>query len=152
MINTIAVQLSGRNALRALRGIVVITMTGIPVAGCATQWTAGVQDQTVKVETTSSRATVFKGVTVEQSGENMEIRGKLSHRWPSRAPIRGHIDLSVIAADGAVLWEASIEYRRRSVKSRTALFHTMLELDPPPGSTVYVRHHEASMHDSVNRC
>lgn len=138
---------SGGNAIRYMRGHLVLLLVAASVSGCATRGQDLVRDRTVTVESISSPRATVRRVTVEQRGPDMEIRGELSRRWPGRGSIPGHVDMSLIGPDGTVLWEASLGYWRWSIKSRTAVFHVKPRLEqPPPGSTLRVRHHNAPLH------
>ncbi|MBZ0070138.1 MAG: hypothetical protein K8I04_00185 [Gammaproteobacteria bacterium] len=142
--------LSAANAIRPMHGFLMILIAAVLVNGCATQGRDLVHDRTVTVESGPSPLATVRRVTVEQRGPDMEIRGEFSRRWPGRGPIPGHIDVSLIDRDGTALWEASLDYRRRSIKSRITVFHVKLEVEPPPGSTLRVLHHNAPIHEPTN--
>lgn len=130
--------------IHSLLSILIIAL----VSGCATVGKDLVRDNTVKIEKVSSRWAKVQFVRVVQEGDTVALRGEV-RRWPTgRGPIPGHIDLEVIGPDGGVLEQATLNYQRRSVKSRYAGFHGTLDTIPPTGSTIRVIH-DLRSHDAM---
>lgn len=125
--------------IKTLAAIAILTNLTV-TAGCATAGRNLVRDNTVKIEKVSSKQATITSVNVIQEGDQVMLRGEVRRRLVSRGHIPGHIDLEVIGADGSVLEESVIDYHRRSVKSRYAIFHDTLRVTPPPGSTIRVTH------------
>jgi len=125
--------------IKTLAAIAILTTLTL-TAGCATVGKDLVRDNTVKIETVSSKWATISSVSVIQEGDKVMLRGKVRRPLAGRGHIPGHIDLKVIGADGSVLEESSIVYHRRSLKSKSAIFHTTLKVTPPPGSTIRVIH------------
>ena len=132
--------------------VVLLTIFGIP-AGCATMGNDLVANDAVKIEKVGSARGTIGPVRAIQEGEEVALSGEVRRRPFGRGPIPGFIDLEVLNPQGDVLEQCVIDYDRPSPNARYANFHAVLEVAPPTGSTIRVRHdpHVASA-DEQDRC
>jgi hypothetical protein len=113
------------------------------ISACASGMVNLVTDGTVKLETVSSRAIHFERVAIYASDTGLVVSGELHKRHHGRGPISGHIDIQVVASDGAILATTNIKYYRGSHKSRTSNFFVEIPIELPMNSTVRIMHHDA---------
>lgn len=123
-----------------LSGMMVIT-------GCATN-TSLVKEEDVAIGRVDSGSARITHAYLQTSGTEMVLRGELQRRFPSRGPIPGHLHVELIAPDGAVFKEATIGYKRMSVKSRIAKFHLEIPAAPSNVQSVRIIHHDLRSHMS----
>jgi hypothetical protein len=102
-----------------------------------------VTEEDVTIERVDSRSARIILAYLETSGTEMVLRGELQRRSPGRGPISGHLHIELIAPDGAVFKEASIGYKRLSVKSRIANFHIEIPGTPSDIKTIRIVHHDS---------
>lgn len=123
-----------------LAGMMVIT-------GCATN-TSIVKKENVAIERVDSGTARIGHAYLQASESGMVLRGELQRRFRSRGPIPGHLHIELIAPDGAAFKEATIGYRRMSVKSRIAKFHLEIPATPSDIKSVRIIHHDLRSHMS----
>lgn len=114
----------------------------VVLSGCARN-TSLVKEEDVAIERVDSGSAHITRAYLKTSGTAMVLRGELQRRFPSRGPIPGHLHIELIASDGAAFKEATIGYRRMSVKSRIAKFHIEIPAVPSDIRTVRVIHHDS---------
>lgn len=132
-----------------LRSIAVpVALAGIVVlSGCAAN-TSLVKEEDVTIERVDSRSARISRTYLQTSDATMVLRGELQRRFPGRGPIPGHLHIELIAPDGVAFKEATIGYKRMSVKSRIAKFHIEIPGMPSDLRSVRVIHHDAISHMS----
>lgn len=124
--------------------IAVISMVAM-TTGCATMSRDLVRENTLNIEKVSSKIGTVTDVHIVQDESQVRIYGELTHSTLGRGTIPGHVDLEVIGPDGDVLEQTTIEYHRRSMKSKISTFHSTLQTMPPVGSTIRVIHNTSSL-------
>jgi len=117
------------------------------LTGCATN-TSLVKEEDVAIERVDSGSARITHAYLQTSETAMVLRGELQRRFPSRGPIPGHLHIELIAPDGAMFKEATIGYKRMSVKSRIAKFHLEIPAIPSNVKSVRVIHHDLRSHSS----
>jgi hypothetical protein len=109
--------------------------------GCAANTTL-VKVDDLPIERVDSRNARITQAYLETSGTEMVLRGELKSRFPGRGPILGHLRIELIDSNGAVSKEASIGYRRLSVKSPIARFHIEIPDSPSEIKSLRVVHRD----------
>ncbi|MHC4645871.1 MAG: hypothetical protein ACYTBJ_10225 [Planctomycetota bacterium] len=79
------------------------------ISGCATNRTDLVDEGIVSVETVPSERVKVLWTDVYQDGQDWVVYGVLHRRSQTSCPIRAHVDISILSADGTILEEARTE-------------------------------------------
>lgn len=150
MIKTIETRQSKKVNFKAKLNSFLVTggLAGVMIlSGCATNMSL-VKEEDVAIERIDSRSARITRAYLQTSETAMVLRGELQRRFPSRGPIPGHLHIELVAPDGTAFKEATIGYRRMSVKSRIAKFHSEIPAVPSDVKKVRVIHHDPWSHES----
>lgn len=97
-----------------------------------------------EVEIDRSRYAYFERVTVRSSGGATEVNGLIRSRNPYSRVFPGHINISVIAADGEQLDVFEVAYRLRRLPRKTtriATFRVVVPYNIEPESRIRLAYH-----------
>ncbi len=111
------------------------------LGACAAPGTNPISQDRIGVERIDSSTAHIGYVFATENDTGIRVRGSVRRSPPLRGPIPGHIDLSIISPEGALVERKLVDYRRRDVHSREAHFSTLLTAEWPPGTTLRLRHH-----------
>ena len=133
-----------KRLLHALAMSVVV----LTLSGCATiNMGEYLDDKTVKIERIDSKHAKIGFVNIKRSDQETWIRGDIKPCIQTRGPIFGHLHVNVKSPDGKSIFNDTVDYKRRSVKARTAQFSVTLNLPIEDKSTITIKHHYFSSSD-----
>jgi len=99
-----------------------------------------------KIDTVSSQKASVSQVSLIKTTEGYVLKGKVYNKIKNRSvPIPGHVDISIIDAEGKTIATNTASIHRISKKSRFAKFTYTLTESPVEGSSIRVRHHNAPL-------
>lgn len=120
-------------------------VTGIGVlAGCAAPRHALVGQAAPPVEVVSSIYATISGIDIQSDGESLFISGVLRHRSSSTTRPHGHVDVSVVGADGTEIQKVGTQCKGARISRRKmgpCHFATRLSIPPSPGAKVTIEYH-----------
>lgn len=115
------------------------------ISGCAAKRVSLVDNGTVSVERVRPESRHLSSIDVYQDGDEMVVASIVKRRHPLCLVARGHVDVTVLGPDGAVLKQAGTSHISQEVGTRirtkrrfTSLFETRIPMTAPKGSTVRV--------------
>lgn len=119
-----------------------ILLPALVLSGCATfsETDADVPEVAV-IEKIDSEWARIGGVTLTRMESALHVRGEVLRKIAGRGPIRGHIHIEAFGADARSLINLEVDYRRRSIKARSAWFSQTLNIDPTLAKQLRVAHH-----------
>lgn len=95
------------------------------------------------VRVDSNHATIGV-VNITRGDQKTWIRGDIRRRLSTRAPILGHLHINVKMPDGRSVFNDTVDYKRKSVKARTAQYYVTVNTPIEDGSTIFIKHHTAN--------
>lgn len=99
-----------------------------------------------KINTIESKKATISNVKLLKDDGSYVIKGKVHSKLKNRiTPIPGHVDISVVGADGKTINTSPVSIHRVSRKSRYARFELTLKVTPSTGNTIRVAHHNAPL-------
>jgi hypothetical protein len=99
-----------------------------------------------KVETVKSSKVNISEVNLLKITDGYVVNGKVSNKSRNyRLAIPGHVDISVMDANGKAINTTSALIHRINRKSRFARFKQELSQSPVKGNTIRVAHHNAPL-------
>ena len=105
----------------------------------------------IPVEIESTPYVTVSNASAVQAGNHFKISGNVTRR--GKVPFPGHVDLVVLAEDGAVLEKKKIPIPGLNSKRKGRMdirFDTVLDFDLPVNAHVILRYHSPG--DSQKRC
>jgi len=98
-----------------------------------------------KIDTVNSNKATVSNIKLQKNNESYILKGKVYNTVKSRTPIPGHVDISVIDANGKTVNTTPVSIYRSSKKAQFAKFKQVLKVSPTTGSTIRVTHHNAPL-------
>ena len=98
-----------------------------------------------KIDTVNSKKANVSNIKLVKTKEGYVVKGQVRGTVKSRTPIPGHVDISVVDANGKTVNTTPASFYRTSKKSRFAKFQQVLNVSPAAGSSVRIAHHNAPM-------
>lgn len=95
----------------------------------------------IAIERVDSAHAEVGSVQVRGSAEGIQVQARLHKRFAGRSPIRGHLHVEALGANGAVLAEAITPYRRLNPKMGLSEFSQPLAVSPGQVRVVRITHH-----------
>lgn len=111
-------------------------------SGCALQHGDYALDGRLRIELSPPTGPLFYGVEVTQRGDELLVSG-----FGRRPKPRGHVEIVVIAPDGALLARSCADALPPAAvpnRSYNYRFKALLPVVPPPGSTLRVTYADSS--------
>jgi hypothetical protein len=131
-----------KKTVRCVLRKVAVGITIMMACGCASNRIDLVDNGMVTVETIDSKPVSVSRASVYQDGADLVISGTVKRQYHTVIADRGHIDIIVLAPDGAALTRMCGHYKPRlSRKKRAAHFTARLPLPLQRGSVVRIVHH-----------
>lgn len=131
-----------------LMTFVVIASFSILPAYAGNAVTDLLKNNTVTVEQNASKSAKVTDVKVLQKDSGATISGKVelvSDSSLSRhRALPGHVDISIVDTEGNIKKLASVQYKKISIKSRSAKFSYDLTSVPKSGSKLVITHNTKS--------
>lgn len=110
------------------------------LAGCSTmRWDPEVHH--VSVASTSSEYVEISKVNIHKADKGITVFGELKPRHIARKIPSGHVNIEVVAQDGATVAEESADYHRIGKllkRPQRYSFSAIIPITPPEGSTIRV--------------
>jgi len=126
--------------------LVRFVIFSIVVCGCGEVQTADISSVAVSHENLPLEDIQVFNVDCRQDGEELVVSGRVRRSCNFCCDdVRGHVDLVLLDAEGAVLGSASAFYRPRSIPksgSRYSSFSTRLKMTLPEGAVIRTAYHE----------
>jgi len=99
-----------------------------------------------KITTVESKKATISNAKLIKANGGFVIKGKVHSKLKNRiTPIPGHVDISVVGADGKTINTSPVSIHRVSKKSRYARFEQTLKVTPSAGNTIRIAHHNAPL-------
>lgn len=111
------------------------------LAGCGTHARAA-QETTVPIERVNSRSVTITRAQLQHKNEKLILLGEIRNRFPTRAPIPGHLQIELIAHNGDIFKQAVIGYRRTNIKANTARFQLDIPFTLSQFERIRITHHD----------
>lgn len=116
------------------------------LAACAPRGVDLTRDRTATIEAAPSKNVRFRRTRAHQSSETLLVSGQVHGTRRSAFPASGHVDVAVLAPDGAVLAETRtsgmhVPRRRPGRTSTGRRFAARLPVVPPVGSVIRLTFH-----------
>ncbi|HEY9052864.1 MAG TPA: hypothetical protein VIQ03_15035 [Gammaproteobacteria bacterium] len=122
-------------------------LVGMVVSTGCSMRTSLVNTENIVIERVNSASVNILQVSLLATESTMMIKGKLKQRFPSHGAIPGgHLHIELLAHDGVIFKEATIGYKRASIKSRKANFSVPVPFERSSISSIRVIHHDARSH------
>lgn len=126
-----------QSATTALIGLLLAFV----LLGCASLPPNLVSTGAVTVERIDSSKAEIGSLYVGGSNGRLVINGRLEKRYEGRSPIPGHVQIQMLAKDGAILEEAYVRHYRHNPESGASYFSQEFGVRPQDVRTVRVIHH-----------
>ena len=113
------------------------------VTGCATTQTAVYDPNMPKVETSSAKSIEISSASIQREDNMYVIKGAIKRKHFSRTLVQGHIDVTLMDAEGKVLKEVCTSSSPRLVSKSHVSSNFTARVDPEgyPVDHVAVRYH-----------
>ena len=116
------------------------------VSGCGRQGRDLTATGQVVVEPVASETVRWAWAEVWQEGEEVVVEGRLARRGCSSCPVLGHVDVTILDADGKVIRQASSPVMgiRRSTPGtglKLTPFALRMKLTPPADARAVLAYH-----------
>jgi hypothetical protein len=115
------------------------------LAGCSIQ-TNSVQNSAVPIERINSRSVTITHAQLQVEDNKLILRGEISNRFPTHAPMPGHLQIELISRNGNIFKQATIAYRRPNIKANTARFQLDIPFALSNFERIRVIHHDPGAH------
>ncbi len=113
--------------------------------GCATG-TDVKRETSIVVVRVPSHTVLITRARVLLIDSRIVLEGELTHRYPVRGPIPGHLHVEVLDANAEVVRTAKFDYPQARENSRTLDFRVSLPGDMPASTAVRLVHHDDQSH------
>jgi hypothetical protein len=128
-----------------ITGVVLGIMITV-MSGCARNRIDLAHNKTVTVKPEHSKYGHVSSVSVYQERDDLVISGSVRQIYRTVVTTRGHVDITVLNAEGTTLRKISRSYSHPAQrKARTLYFSVRVPLVLPPGATVQVTPHRKAM-------
>ena len=118
-----------------------VMMMTLAFSGCALiSGNTNSEDKIEIIKVASGHAHLSR-VTVTPNQSGLSISGEVHNKNDARGNIHGHVDVELIASNGAVLAIGSTRYFRGSPKSRASRFSIEVPVNVSQVRKVLVTHH-----------
>jgi len=118
------------------------------LSGCAT--TRDLEsDGTVTIQRVDSKSAYIIFASIKQFDKEVVLAGVVKLRRSGRGNVRDHVDMSLTALNGDVVYMQEVSYHRLSTKNGEANFRITLNKVPQYGSILQLSLHDRSTHAEV---
>lgn len=124
--------------------VLSIVVVAAVVSGCAAPRYALTGEAVVPVEVAQSPHATISEIGLQSDGEHLFVSGLLRHRSSSLVRPHGHVDVSVVSAEGVVIQKVGVQCKGARIsrrKSGPCHFSAPVPQPLPSGARLSVEYH-----------